>query len=736
MKVGLGEEKREFGEKVMVNVSICGVDNPLWGWKRMSLGDGRDFDAWDFSVFPVTSYWSPSFSLSISNPAGEITAATYPNINRGYTGYLPTGRSVIINDVTLGMREKRVEVRVGTMSGDVRIETEGEMKPCQAKKLVLSPQTSPLTPDNGNLRYTSLPSNFTLSQSFHSTSFRIGASISTPPGEYILTWTLQETLQTGVETRQYEQPLSTLVYVTQGDPIPVSISGIPDIWVGGRMPPVRVSLPFSPHTHLSIYFYVSGAPIGIHIQPSVVHFYEYDTERYFTINVTNRYNLTSERKTETVVVSVSGEDAEAYRCGKEVNFSVIERQEDLEEREFSGEVGEVKRTMAGVRMDVNVPGTIYWWLGVTSTPIPSFFDLLSSIPPLTTSPSKSPADFHSLSLETQETDPKYREYWTDFQKRLYRSHLSSTWTDSISTSSPSLSLNFTWLWADTQYTFQAYFLTISEEILELTLNFTTLPCPFPQPIHILFSGTVSSVFSTKISYILAKYMGVHPYRLFNASCVVMGEGSERRLEESEGQRTRFEYTLLPDRFVESLTPEVQSRLIGIDYISFQNDLQTQLGISNPLLSVTNQPFPRRSPVGWTYYPRFLSATNNSVTLKLRADAPGSACCLALNKTYSSPSPMQIFLGVNPDNLESPQKCIPTNTTSATNEAKIQGLESDSSYFVYCVVTDDYPLWSTVGREVMKVDVRTLVYNNTQTQELNAGWVMRVTVVLGVVVGLG
>jgi len=168
---------------------------------------------------------------------------------------------------------------------------------------------------------------------------------------------------------------------------------------------------------------------------------------------------------------------------------------------------------------------------------------------------------------------------------------------------------------------------------------------------------------------------------------------------------------------------VQSRLIGDTYLAFEADIQSELGISNPLLSVTPDYFPTRKAVGWTQVPQPLSSTNSSASLHLRASTAGLVCCVALNTTAPVPSPTQVFIGVDALNSPRPQGCISTNTSNATNTLKVQGLDSGRHYFVYCIATDDYPLWATLmgEKDLAKVDVLTLTYNATQQQDLSEGW---------------
>ena len=734
LTVPLRASSKVYSSQLLISLTVFNLTNPLWGWQRVELAADRDFDAWDFKTFPSSSFWTEKFAIEVVSSGGQVVQSTYANLHAGYSGLVAPGRNLLVNGASLGILDHPILIQPGTQTTDLLITTTNSNQPCQAKRLVMTPTTSVLTPDLGQLSYTSKYDQFTLVQGFWNAKFRIAADRNMPPGEYIVDWKVDETLQSGISTAQYAQPLSSLIYVKETAPVAVSIAAIPDVWPGSATPPIRVYLPNSPHTLLNVHFYVEGAPRRLLVQPSLLSFLPDDNERYFVINVTSRYVQSDPVSLKSLAISLSGPDAGAYTSPSSLSFRLISSPDWPSAALTQLQLQVLTTTTASFSPVASVPGTLYWWLGAKSTAWPSFTALRSSTPSLLHTPPTNADEIKAKSLERRETDPGYRENWSGFQRRLYRAHVSSTWTGALTLSDLSNppALNFTWLWAETPYTLVVFLdpVTATTERPSLIVNFTTLPCPQPQPVRVKFQGSLAPAFSTKIAALLAKHLGLHPHRLFNGTLVL---SASRRLQNDT--YSSFLYSLLPNRFAPDPSPEMQARLIGDAYNAFEEDIKSELGISNPLLSVTSEYFPTRRPaIGWTQPPQPLSSTNSSVSLYLRATVPGSVCCVALNTSAQAPDSTQVFLGVDAGNFPSPQGCISTNTSNATNTLKVQGLNSGRYYFVYCIATDDYPLWATLMEEkdMAKVEMLTLTYNATQQQDLSQAWTVALSALVGIV----
>lgn len=734
LTLSLGPSSRIYTSQLLVSLTIFNLSSPLWGWPRVALAPGRDFDAWDFETFQKSSFWTPKLSIELLAPSREVLACSYAQLHAGYSGFTAPGRVILINGATLGLLDRPIEVSPGTQTPDLLLSTASSQQPCEAKRLLLTPQVSPLTPDQGQISFTSKYDQFTLFQGFWSASFRISAGKSVLPGEYIVDWKVEETVQSGLNTAQYAQPLSSLLSV-KAVPVSMAIAAIPDVWPGAATPPIEVALSRAPAALLNVHLYIEGAPRGILVQPSVLSFRPDDNHRFFLINVTSKYVQTDPISLKSLGISLSGPDAGAYTCPSALPFHLISNS-SWPSAVLNMQLQVLTTTTAVLQPSVSVPGTLYWWLGAPDSAQPSFSTLYGSVPSLISAPPISPEERRAKSLERSETDPGYRENWSGFQRRLYRAHVSSVWTGALAISSLSTppSLNLTWLWAETPYTLLAFLDPITAkgqaERPSLVVNFTTLPCPPPQPLRVKFQGSLAPAFSTKIAALLAKHIGIHPLRLYNGTLVL---STSRRLQNYT--YSTFLYSLLPNRFAPDPSPEVQGRLIGDAYLSFEADIQSELGISNPLLGVTPDYFPnRKTTIGWTQLPQPLSATNSSVSLYLRASVAGTVCCVALNTTDSVPSPTQVFIGVDARNSARPQGCIATNTSNATNTLKVQGLDSGRYYFVYCIATDDYPLWATLmpGKDLAKVEMLTLTYNATKQQNLSEGWTTSLTALVVIV----
>ena len=112
------------------------------------------------------------------------------------------------------------------------------------------------------------------------------------------------------------------------------------------------------------------------------------------------------------------------------------------------------RTSVSVSPSSDQTGVIYYQLAGAGTSVPSFSTLKSSVASLvgqnTTNSSPGPSEGANT-----ESDPQTGETWIDFQHRLYKKHLSTTWVGSISMFATTAvqTVTFNWLWAGTSTRF-------------------------------------------------------------------------------------------------------------------------------------------------------------------------------------------------------------------------------------------------------------------------------------------
>lgn len=616
----------------------------------------------------------------------RYTARSYPNTHAAYVGFYEENRAILVNNYNPQSKSNRITVYPGTQTPDLYITTSSASQPLAAKQIVFSASTSTRTADGGRLKYTSAVDDWTLRQSANSIQFRVAAAIDLSKGLYYIQWSNGETKQTGRTEVQYDPPVSTLVEVgpkTLGK-YSFSIATIPSIPAGSLSLPIKVSLTNSPHTDVTFNIYVNKNSPNISIQPAGLVFGPDVSERYFQIQVASNYDVAN-LPIQILTLTLSGTDAAVFFTPSTLQFLVTPSISASPGVVSNWGFGQPTRTSITISPTGDQPGALYYFLAAYGTIIPSFSSLKSSVPSLLSQNTSNP------DLLPMPSDPEAGEAWDDFQHRLYKAHLQSSWVGALAVypGNSVLTLSLNWLWANTVYQLSGYLDTFGTVIPEVrTEYFTTLPTAESQPFTVRFQGVVPQALGGKIGELTAAVMGVNPLRLHG---LVYLSNPGRRLQSAY---TTFTYTLLSNRFAETPTPSEQTKLSQ----SAQAMLAASLvgnGITNTLDSVTNNPIPMRVVPQWISPPTSLGSTINSVTVSLQASVQGQLCCVAFTSNKAAPSAEQVVLGLDSTNTPGSAICIPNNLQAAFNSLLIPNLQSRTSYYVYCTATDAYPQWPTV-----------------------------------------
>ena len=181
---------RVFTGQQVLFVTVFNVTSPMWGWKRVSLSYGTDFDVWDQDVWPLYDFWTSKFTVSLHSSQSTLSRS-YANLNSAYLGFSRLARPLYAS----GDTEPYV-LTAGTQSQDLNITTSGKQNPCEAKSLLILPV------EGSAINVTSRVDNFTIVQGRWSARYRISAGQGVPKGVYKVAWNVTETLQSGVSTVQ------------------------------------------------------------------------------------------------------------------------------------------------------------------------------------------------------------------------------------------------------------------------------------------------------------------------------------------------------------------------------------------------------------------------------------------------------------------------------------------------------------------------------------------------------
>ena len=689
-----------FSSTNIVTLSVQSVGNPQFGQTRTALSTTQDFDVTDSVLWPLWTYWVSKFTFFVYRTSASslvYTSRSYPNMNAAYANLYDGYRSLLVNGYNPQSRANRIVVYAGTQSSDVLITTVSTALPLAAKTIVLTPVTNSRTPDGGKLKYTSVQDEWTLFQSYYSIQFRVCAAIDTTKGLYYIDWSNNETKQTGLNDVQYNIPASTLVEVvgkTAGK-YTFGVSTIPNVSTGFTSVPIKVTISNAPCLDVTVNIAVSGAPANISVTPATLTFNPDVNILYFQIQVASNYDLTL-GTVQTLLLTLTGTDAYAYSIAASTKFTITQSSVSQTPGNIvTWGLGQPAKTSISVSPSSDQVGVLYYQLAASGTAVPSFSTLKSSVTALINSNGTSTGGGKDNGANSQ-SDPRQDETWEDFQRRLYRLHLQTKWTGSISmyATTAVTSLSFTWLWAASTYQISGYLDNLSTSSTTppvRTETFTTLAIADSQPVSLKFTGLVAESFSSTLAANYASVIGVNPTRLAYPGYIT---SASRVLQTGATvASTTFSYTLLVNRFSESPSPTDQAKVAGTSLTSL-NSLLAAGGLTNALNSVTATAVPTRVTPAWTLVPSIGSSTVSSVVVNLRSSTVGRTCCVALTGSSLAPTAEQIMLALDASNGAASGTCMNTDLTLASNSLQIVNLQSSTSYYVYCTATDNYPLWPT------------------------------------------
>ena len=548
----------------------------------------------------------------------------------------------------------------------------------------LESQSLTFTPSGPNLTFSSYFHNFTLWQVTSSLSYRVSVPLNSTAGIYYANWQVDEKSHTGVD--KYSSPLNTPFEVCE-EKVQITVSEVPELYPGYFSVPISVKPALPPASELIV---VISASQNISTTPSALVFGPGVDELFFQIKVTD--NTTFEGNLSFYNI---GKDSTTYLRIPDIPLEVLDIP-SIEPSTLSFSVSEVSRNKATVRMEVDSPSIVYWWISCNGTLSGFTHDTNSSIE----------AFLAQRDIYYQDLRQEYLNYDTDsgqdviaYFKDQFAEHCSKVYNGASVVYSSS-SLSFDWLYSDTLYEIRGVsFGTLNTT--EAKLTFKTSASPEVYSYQLTYFSKTNSTQIAETQKTLASYLGIPPswllYKLF----------------ESEPESSLFKLTLgfdvlynrakadnKPYDFVSKENPEQLTKQLEY-YLSPEGSITTSYQ------AVASDGIPELSA-------ELLSTTPSALRFSLKASKPGSVCSSCSQEEDSSVSASQVIVGLSSKNTRNPFSCTQF-TDSLENVLEVNQLESDTEYFCYFAVCNSYPLWPQCREDISYMRVSTKSYELDQTE---------------------
>jgi len=689
-----------FSVNSIVYFNYTAVVNPEYGRTRTAYqGSLWDFEVYDTAVWPVYPYWTRKFAFFVYDKPNKVyTSRSYANLNAAYIGLTAAHKQIGINSYQANSKNNRIQVWAGSQSTDLQVSTQSLLYPCQSQSLTFTPSLSGNATISALITFSSIWHQFIMFQDDVRINFRVAVAGSTPKGLYYVQWKVEEIKQTGVRISPYDPPAQTLLevvpaskgkYAFQLTPIPLVQRGLSSM-------PITISTPNAPHSDVTISIGILNEPANVSVQPASLTFLQDINSLTFQVLVSEDYDMLT-GATVVLTFNLTGTNANLYSVSSTVTVEIIESTLVTAGRIFGLGLGVPTRTAVSFTPTTDQSGLLYYFIAPLGTAVPVFSLLRTRVQ--NEQKSLMSVLYHNITYATnetryKETQPRAGETWSDFERRLFTSHLGSTWVGSIPMNPKDSPRTVTvdWLWAGTGYQLVAYFdnMKADTEGSPANLgNFTTAASADCQPYTLNFLGLVDNVDSSVLVNTMAEYAGVNPARILQTQRLVSrrlaGEGT------SSVTATAFSFILLHNRFTDLPDPKTQLTLSNNDYANLISSLKTQ-GIPNTLFTFTLDPVPSRGLPMWKTLPSVGQITSQSVSVNYAAQIEGQTCCIALTSATTYPTGEQMMLGLDAFNSPVPYACKANDQSVSINTVTVGGLGAVSQYYMACTTTDTYPVF--------------------------------------------
>lgn len=667
----------------------------------------------------------------------EVVSRSYCNLNSAYLGFdhKQDGQDqleIAGYDPVTG--SGGIEVNAGTYTTDLKIKPkEGTVK-SKSVKLTPSLNTNTSPDPTGNISYSSELHDWTLYQDDSEIWFKVGAAINTPKGIYYLNWKIEEvpneSSDATADTTHYTAPPKTRVEVVEkgtNNEKKFNVVALADtLKKGTKSPYIKVSVSNAPFTDVTVKLSLASTDTTtVKFSPESLIFNSSDTEKYFQIEVTADYDLS--KPNQTVNWELAGTDKEAFQAPGPMTVDIFDKPANIAAPKITGwgDAGN-SQNVRNFAPTVDQVGQIWWALGAKGSTADSTTGEGNSCPTLEvikqnaaeptvaytdmSTEQKTNYDLTNNKNQTQEADPADGETWVQFQQRLYKTHLMTSYfgIHIVPDASNAGTITADYLQAETDYQMCGYLENIYGDVSTISLDYWVTGDADPNyewSIGVSATTSVINLDGDKVRDIVSLAQGVNPKR--NQMTVVDGTagGSTRRRLNTTTTKT-FTSVLMSDRSKSEPTTQTLAFLSTDEATGVFNDIKTASG--NTALTQIGSGYsssayaPDQETVGWVTgsAPALGSKTHNSVTIKLQSDnTHGELACTVVDNypegattNNFKPSQAQVFLGLDTNNMEAlVAKKIPAASDAtppvAATEMVLEGLSKGTKYHAFCTATN-------------------------------------------------
>lgn len=692
----------DFTGKEIIRIKLTNIENPQWGIERTEdiyISDW-EFDVKDNETFGGYDFWTSKFMIYIySEDSQNFISKSYPETYSGYLGFESYGREILVNDFEPVIQENTIKVYTGTQSEDIYITTEDENMPCASKSMVYSYSIYHFRSNgstSSNVKLSSVIDKFTIYENSNAIAFRVSAPISATKGLYYINWSKYETLQSGVTQDIYQPPVRTLIEVASFHQYEFQIGSIDSIFRGEVSTPIPISITNSPYFSVLITISIKASTQSekLKVNPSTLTFNPDINLRYFTLEVLIDYAL-SISTSEVLIFSLSGTDAESYSISSSKTITII-KEPSLPGIISEWGITEITQTSASINPRCTLKGVIYVHLAVLGTEIPSVDELITKVGDITGNENVVLSDLEyaeERNAEISNTRQNIGENWKDYKERLYKLHIEYVFVTALIADSEGdvEQFNVEWLWADTEYQLSGYHVSGTNKSVVKTEVFKTQNGNNSVSYKLKFIGNVPNDYSTTVREVTAKSLGVNPQRI---QYVKKENMATRMLQTASATSTEMQFNLLQERNSAIPTPKKIVSTLPIHKSTIQADLKaagfryTFTDISEPTELTGEIP-------EWEIQPRIGTVTSESITIEFLADITGYVTCIADDLKETQPSASQVYNGLNAFNTEVRYLRMITDISSTINTMEISNLDEATTYYIWCVASDNLPIWPTL-----------------------------------------
>jgi hypothetical protein len=689
-------ENRQFTSNHIVRWNLKSVENPEWAIERAAEADW-EFELTDDDTFTIYDSWTEKFSIMVYDSVNRaITSRSHLETHDGYLGFFDAGKRLFVNDYSPELKENRIVVFAGSQTEDIYITTESESKPNASKSIQFAYEISSYFPDSGAAdKITLTPDDdWTLHENLHQISFRLSADIDMTKGLYYIDWEITEELHDGVDKNVYQPPVKTLVEVVEKveGKYEFEVGDIYDQYIDFASIPIPISVSNSPDSDVTIQISVaeSTQSAKVTVEPVSITFGPGNNEKYFTVKVAANYDRALSTS-ETLNFILTGTDAYAFDIADSQTFDISESTV-TEGFINSIEAEPISKTRAVLKIAANQLGLVYVHVradGGKAYSVDEMVSILGSMIDTQDETADQRLNAHSLIDETQEEG----ESWVDYKNKIYRTHLMDNYCTVVVADLLGAveDIELTWLWADTVYDVSAYLVNGDLTSPEFPYSFTTDGPDNSVSLRMRFNGNLSEDKASSIQQQAARVMGINPERVVYSS---REANTARRLQtDSAITSTDMFFYVLVERNSEEPSPKDSAEFLVDNQDSFEEYLQAA-GVSNSLMEMDDIAELTSTQNTWVSAPSGADVTSSSITVEFTTTNAGQVACIADSSSATSPTGRQVYFGLNSLNEEVAYTLVEAEAqTDLTLE--ISGLDAGTSYNVWCVATDDLPIWPTI-----------------------------------------